>query len=66
MEPCWRAAGGSDPDYQLARRSKLSIFVIKIIQDIAEMLVLNLTGVAMHYHHTGIFTFLGRMLGNEV
>jgi hypothetical protein len=30
------------------------------------MLVLNLAGVAVHHHHTGIFSSFRRGLGNEV
>ena len=43
-----------------------NILVIKIIQDVAKMLVFDLAGMAVNDHHSGIFTFFCRVLGNKI
>src|SRR6185503_14624662 len=42
------------------------ILIVKIIQDITEVFVLDLAGVTMYHHHTGILTFFCRVLSNKV
>ena len=43
-----------------------NILVVKIIQDVPEMLVFDLTRVAMNNHHAGVFTFFGGVLGDKI
>src|SRR5437868_6251838 len=43
-----------------------NIFVVEIVEYVPEMFVFDLAGMAVDYHHAGIFTFLGRILSDKV